>query len=255
MAEPKPVVKQQYVLNLTKILMTSADTLKLLVKAFKDQHHKNIGNKMSTGTVKRAASSIAAKRVISQALQIRKQYAGALLKALRSMKMVLTQKSDFGEGLHSVHSEPFFYESAYQFVDRPHTMSVDEHGRYRPANEMCAESTPCTWKCSDKCKPLLDSEVSAILNFKLGFMREVRKLLDNCDTCPHPHYTKAVLTSLNAQDSEIIHYSAVPLRGHSSLCYTGNECESVLRILRVASTHHPALRSAVHARLLVLACT
>ena len=35
--------------------------------------------------------------------------------------------------------------------------------------------------------------------------------------------------------------------GHSLLCFTGDECNSKLRILRAASTHYAVLRSFVHA--------
>ena len=50
------------------------------------------------------------------------------------------------------------------------------------------DSVPKCWKCSSKCKPVTDSEVSTILKFKSGFakaVREVRKLLDKCDDCPN----------------------------------------------------------------------
>ena len=43
---------------------------------------------------------------------------------------MITEKGDIGEDLHPAHSEPFFYESAYQFVDRPDSMSIDECDRY-----------------------------------------------------------------------------------------------------------------------------
>ena len=49
---------------------------------------------------------------------------------------MITEKGDIGEGLHCAHSEPFFYESAYQYVDRPDSMSIDECGRYRPECEV-----------------------------------------------------------------------------------------------------------------------
>ena len=38
---------------------------------------------------------------------------------------MITEKGDIGEGLHCAHSEPFFCESAYQYVDRPDSMSID----------------------------------------------------------------------------------------------------------------------------------
>ena len=69
---------------------------------------------------------------MNRVLRLRKHYAGSLLKSIRSItKIEITEKGDIGEGLHCAHSEPFFYESAYQYVDRPDSMSIDECGRYR----------------------------------------------------------------------------------------------------------------------------
>ena len=83
--------------------------------------------------VNRAIDSIAAKRLVNRVLHLRKLYAGSLLRSIRSItKIVIAEKGDIGESLHCAHSEPFFYESAYQFVDRPDSMSIDECGRYRP---------------------------------------------------------------------------------------------------------------------------
>ena len=75
---------------------------------------------MTRATCKRAIASIAAKRLVNRVLRLRKLYAGSLLKSIRSItKIEITEKGDIGEGLHCAHSEPFFYESAYQYVDRP----------------------------------------------------------------------------------------------------------------------------------------
>ena len=38
--------------------------------------------------------------------------------------------------MHCAHSEPLFYESAYQYVDRPDSMSIDDFGRYKPEFEV-----------------------------------------------------------------------------------------------------------------------
>ena len=41
--------------------------------------------------------------------------------------------------------------------------------------------------------------------------------------------------------------SNVPCKGHSMLCFIDSDCKSRLRILRLASTHYPSLRSFLHA--------
>ena len=74
---------------------------------------------------------------MNRVLRLRKNYAGSLLRSVRSItKIVITEISDIGEGLHCAKSEPFIYESAYQYVDRPDSMSIDECGRYRPECEV-----------------------------------------------------------------------------------------------------------------------
>jgi len=210
-----------------------------LFSAFKSQYQK-IAADMTRGQGKRAACSIAATRVVNRVFKLRKQYAWVLLKALRGIsKLKIVDESDFGERLHSVHNEPFFYESAYKFVSRPSVMSIDSRGQFRP-HSGADELDPTTWSCGNKCKPLTSSDIASILDFKCGFdkpsLSEVRKLLDNCDICPNTHYHK----THSATDNDSF---SAPLRGHSFLCYTGKECESMLKILRVASTHFPKLNS------------
>ena len=155
----------------------------------------------------------------------------------------IKEMADFGEGLHSAHSEPYFYDSAYLFVKRSDILTIDQSGICRQ-EENVPESTissniPHTWKCSTKCKPLTESEVSSILDFKSQFenpIHELSQVLDNIDGgCPNYHYSKA----LSGQSRE--------LKGHSLLCYTGTECKSRLRILRSAATHYPILRSLLRA--------
>ena len=112
-------------------------------------------------------------------------------------------------------------------------MSIDECGQYRPeceVSEQEGDSIPRTWNCSSKCKPLTDKEIGVILDFKSGFgadMKDLRKLLDKCDDdCPNTHYQKVVHFHDEIPNSEIVHYNSVELKGHSLLCFTGDECNS-----------------------------
>ena len=254
LAEPKLFIQHHYVTEVCKNVLGSKKVVSLLEKAF-TRKHESVASEMTRATCKRAIASIAAKRLVNRALRLRKHYAGSLLRSIRSItKIEITEKGDIGEGLHSAHSEPFFYESAYQYVDRPDSMSVDECGRYRPeceVSEQEGDSIPRTWKCSSKCKPLTDKEIGVILDFKSGFgtdMKDVRKLLDKCDDdCPNTHYQKVVHFHDECPNSEIVHFNSVELKGHSLLCFTGDECNSKLRILRAASTHYAVLRSFLHA--------
>ena len=251
LAGPKLYIQHHYVTEVCKNVLGSKKVVSLLEKAFTEKH-ESVASEMTRATCKRAIASIAAKRLVNRVLRLRKLYAGSLLRSIRSItKLVITEKGDMGEGLHCAHGEPFFYESAYHYVDRPDSMSIDACGRYRPeceVSEQEGDSTPRTWKCSSKCKPLTDKEIGVILDFKSGFgtdMKDVRKLLDKCDDdCPTTHYQKVVHFH---DEGEIVHYNSVELKGHSLLCFTGDECNSKLRILRAASTHYAVLRSFLHA--------
>ena len=121
---------------------------------------------------------------------------------------------------------------------------VDSCGRCRHDNEVhkSTDKVVHTWKCSSKCKPLTEFEVNAILDFKSEFeklMRELLPILSSCDNgCPNTHYGKVV-----HETGE----SNVPRKGHSMLCFIDSNCKSRHRILRLASTHYPSLRSFLHA--------
>ena len=255
LAEPKLYIQHQYVTEVCRSVLCNKKVVSLLEKAFTEKY-ESVASDMTRATCKRAIASIAAKRLVNRVLRLRKHYAGSLLRSIRSItKIVIAEKGDIGEGLHSAHSEPFFYESAYHhYVDRPDSMSIDECGRYRPeceVSEQEGDSIPRTWKCSSKCKQLTDKEIGVILDFKSGFgadMKDVRKLLDKCDDdCPNTHYQKVVHFHDQCPNGEIVHYNSVELKGHSLLCFTGDECNSKLRILRAASTHYAVLRSFLHA--------
>ena len=128
-------------------------------------------------------------------------------------------------------------------------MSIDERSRCRPVNQVSedhSDGISHTWKCCSKWKPLIDKEVAIILEFKSGFeadMQQVLKLLDTCDeNCPNNHYHKVSLTADESPHSNIVDYYSVEHIGQSLLCFTGNKCNSKLRILRAAFIHYDVLR-------------
>ena len=172
-------------------VLSNKKVVSLLEKAF-TQKHESVASEITRATCKRAIASIAAKRVVNRVLRLRKHYAGSLLRSIRSITKI--EKGDIGEGLHSAHSEPFFYEAAYQCVDRPDSMSIDECGWYRPeceVSEQEGDTIPQIWKCNSKCKQLTDKDIGVILDFKSGFgadMKDLRMLLDKCDDdCPNAY--------------------------------------------------------------------
>ena len=197
----------------------------------------------------KAVCRIAAKRLLNKALQLCKEHAGTLLRTIRAVNsLVIKGRNDFGEGCHTASSEPYFYDSAYQPVQRAYAIPIDENGRCVIANEISSTESECSkrkgkqqpmkWNCSSECKPVTEAEVAAIAHLKQAFeVQELRTALDTCDGgCPSEHYTKAV--SRGHPDSEV-----VELRGHPLVCFNDGGCCSTLRILRAASTHYSVLRT------------
>ena len=73
----------------------------------------HINNKINVSV--KAMYRVSTKKLLNKALQIRREHAGSLLKAARSVQsMELTDNNDFGDGCHMVCTEPFFYDSACQ---------------------------------------------------------------------------------------------------------------------------------------------
>ena len=245
LAEPKPCIQQQYVLTAKKALLHNKKVMKEVINYFKSQQEGafEIMNKRSRTA---AIAQVAAHRLIAKALQIRKQYVGLLLKTVKHVcGLHVKGQCDFGEGLHSVRSEPYYCESIYYFEHKPSVFVVDSCGRCCQDIEVHDNSTDKVWKCSSKCKPLTECEVNTILDFKSDFDRPMCELLPillACDDgCPNTHYSKVVHETDDCGETDM------PRKGHSLLCFVDSNCKSKLRILRSASAHYPTLRSFLHA--------
>ena len=130
--------------------------------------------------------------------------------------------SDFGQQCHTKNSEPYYYESAYLYdnpdsqLDSAIAIPVDTNGicyvarivddvscidRIEERNDdseseydrMYTNKRKPTlkWHCTDRRKPLLESDVSSIIELRRYFdepIKELRKHLDACDNCPNNHY-------------------------------------------------------------------
>ena len=142
-------------------------------------------------------------------LRLRKDCAGSLLRIIRKIKSQdITGKSDFGEGWHTTHSEPYFYDSAYHCIIRDFALPIDGNGKCFTADIIHCEDETASgtkqgkkqaikWACTSECKPIQQSELDAIISLREAFelpMPELRRILHTCnDGCPNEHYTKAVV--------------------------------------------------------------
>ena len=252
-----------------------------------------------------AASSI----LLESVLKNRSHKVGVLIRAANSIrKLKLNSFSDFGEQCHTKNSEPYFYESSYLYdnsdsqLDSPIAIPVDTNGICHVARivddvscidriEECNDDSESEddnfdnnnrmytnkrkptlkWHCTDRCKPLLESDVSSIIEVRRYFdepIKELRKHLDTCDNCPNNHY---MTRSMHVEEIDQVHeydfsdnanvtvivkkdenglekyfkYSEIVCEriGHPLMCSSNDtECKSMLRILRNASVHYPLLR-------------
>ena len=122
---------------------------------------------MTKRSCRTAIAQVAAHRLIRKAMQLRKQHIGVLLKTVRNVcGLDIKEQCDFGAGLHSAHSEPYYYESVYNFEHRPSVLVVDSCGKCRSEFE----------------KP----------------MRELLPILSSCDDgCPNTHYGKVCMRQMS----------------------------------------------------------
>ena len=251
LAEPKHRVKDLYVSVTQRNLILDNKARIEVVKVVRQRFPIVVKQNL----VIRTASRLATSRLVNKALYFRKEHAGRLLKATREIKRLsIKGEKDFGDTIHTVSSEPYFYDSAYQQVQRHTAIPIEERGRSFVANgvstlvnvEKTASPTQpkseqhfLRWKCCSEFKPLTKAEVSAIIDLKDTFdklMIKLRQDLDMCDSgCPNQHYTRVESRSFE-------HYS-VECQGHTLVCSNDSGCSSKLRILRAASTHFPVLRT------------
>ena len=225
-----------YLQEIEANLLENSKARLALIKALKKQHETQA--EQARRVLGKTACRLAAKRLLNKALQVRKEHAGCLLKMARSIQnLQIKGKNDFGESSHTASTKPYFYDSAYQLVKRPHAIPIDENGKCIIAKQVKKESAWKQWQCTNECKGITPSEELSIVTFKQSFecpIQEVRRTLDTCDECPHTHYTK---TSGGF---------AIERKGHPLICSIGTGCKSQLRILRAAATHYPLLRKFLH---------
>ena len=78
----------------------------------------------------RLACRMGAKRLLYEALALRKTNAGMMLKQVREINaMAIYNKEDFGVQCHTTTNEPYFYETAYKYNCLKSHALIDKHKR------------------------------------------------------------------------------------------------------------------------------
>ena len=106
LSEPKPFAKHQYVLTAKKALHGDTVVMRKLIECFMSQQSSAYQD-MTKCSRRTAIAQVAAHRLISKAMQLRKHHIGVLVKVVRNMcGLDIKEQCDFGESLHSARSEP-----------------------------------------------------------------------------------------------------------------------------------------------------
>ena len=147
------------------------------------------------------------------------------------MKTVeINNKDDFGDTHHTVSTEPYFYDSAYQLVKRQQALPVDKQvkcvvveitvveknknkenkkassskGKPAASNNSNAsnkkskdkQNTMELWPCTSECKAVTESEVQSIVSLRQSFDKTIDQLrqdLYTCDDgCCNTHFEKFI---------------------------------------------------------------
>ena len=131
--EPKPVVKEMYAQQLMLRLMSHAQAKSKLMEAYCKVFEGREVPKVTTSAVCRIASL----RLVSLAMKLRKSCVSLFLKHCHKARDVsIEDTNDFGKRCHTLHSEPFFYETSYMFVKKDFALPVDEYGQCVIAKEV-----------------------------------------------------------------------------------------------------------------------
>ena len=129
LSEPKPFAKNKYIQNIKKVVSCDMKFMKELKDIFKTQQSSTY-EKMSKWRCRQTFALLASQRLVNRGIQLRKHYVSALLKAVKKIcELDIKTHHDYGEGVHSVSSEPYYYESAYDFDFEPVVMVADSCGQ------------------------------------------------------------------------------------------------------------------------------
>ena len=123
LAEAKADVVATYVTSVERSLFHHKKAKLELADAFQQY----VAPTCKAATFARAVCKVVARRLVSKALQKRKDFAGCLIKATTVTNgFTLKGEEDFGDCGHCASSEPYFYDTAYHLVKRDLSIPVDQ---------------------------------------------------------------------------------------------------------------------------------
>ena len=176
LSEPSQYTRELYVKTMKDNISFDASLKEKLVNMF---HSCRCDvEKTNSESMANAVLSMAARRVIQAALNIRKEQAGELLKSARSIDVLQIPDESDWERCHTATSEPYFYDQSYTQVKRDGPICIDGKGICYIAKEIGERKNdagrPKKWNCTSECKVLTVEECKSFVNLKAIFQERMR---------------------------------------------------------------------------------
>ena len=117
LAQPTPLAVEGYVKSVKANLLANGEVKSKLKEVLKSRCGGLASPHLTRKDLEMTVGRLAAQRLVTKALQVRKRNAGLLLESLKHVKSIqLNSCKDFGKGCHTRHTEPYFYEAAYRLL-------------------------------------------------------------------------------------------------------------------------------------------
>jgi len=217
------------------------------------------------------ACRLASRNLVHHVLELHKLNAGKFIKHVRDVNaLTIDSVTDFGDKQHSVHAEPYFYDSGCRHAFQPTRLSIDKNNRCLYIENLSPNSEEFIFDktipvdingrahicdnlgCSYACRAVSDRVIECILDIKQAFTKplaQVREILHNIDEdCSHIHHLKP----RGMEDEDLASTELFKL-GPPLPCSSGM-CDSKLRVLRAASVHFPVLRKLLYSVYMARKC-
>ena len=269
MCAPNEGLIKSYVEGLLDEFMCNPE-VKLCLTLKLCKQFRTYTEKLSNNVKAKTACRLAAENLVHTIPTLRKTNAGKFLKHVREINCLdINDKADFGDPLHSVHSEPFYYETAYLHCFQLTRLTIDNTNRcfslehVTPNSDYFVSNDPIPLDAQERahilegsaclcvCRTVSDDDVEVILDIKCAFEKpipHIREQLQNIDKgCPHVHYLKPRGMEDGLACTELTKL------GHPLPCSSGM-CSSKLQVLRAASVHYPALRKFLYSVYMARRC-
>ena len=125
LSEPRLSIKYAYIKQLQEKLLDDPCLGAKLCAWFTCVNEK-VARAMSAKNFVQHDVPNSCRKIVFSALEQRKKSAGELLSCVRSVNCMKFPHNDFGEGIHTASSEPWFYDTAYNAIKHHNAIPVHD---------------------------------------------------------------------------------------------------------------------------------